>query len=119
MCQIEANKNIYFLSVESTLDFVRLNSTLNTRLMAYPEQQVMFTCVTRGTDILEWRSEEHIGTGGDSLQFLSIERPGDIKSKSHNPSTVATLVSISMDSGDNEIVSNLHVIASSRFQFPQ
>ena len=105
-----------FCHAVETTTMVLLDSTLNTSHgVAYPQQQVIFTCVTRGTAILEWRSEEHIGTGSDSLQFLSFERPGHRKSKPHNPSTVATLVSVSTDSGVTEITSNLLIIASSQF----
>ena len=94
---------------------VLLNSTLSTRNIAYPGQQVIFTCVTRNTDILEWRSDEHIGRDGDSLQLLSIDSAGTVKSNTRNPSTFAVLVSVSVDNRVRVIVSELHIRVSSQF----
>ena len=91
-----------------------LNSTLNTRHVSYPDQQVVFTCETRNADMLEWSSEEYIGSGDDRLQLLYIEGAGYTRSNDRNPSTVAKIVSADNVDGVVVIVSQLRVVASSR-----
>lgn len=104
-----------FLSVTRS-QLVFLNSTLSTRLIAYPGQEVVFTCETRNSLLLTWTSEDYIGSGGDRLETLFIDSPGIKKSNSRNPSTFATLIMASKDSsGVRVIVSELHIIASSQF----
>ena len=89
-----------------------LSSTL-TPLLAYPHQVVTFTCTTRGSGILEWRSVEY--TGNISLQILSLSHaPNSVVSRS-NPDTVATRVSTTSENGVSVITSELLIIASTLY----
>ena len=92
-------------------EMVTLSSTLNADRVAVSQQQVVFTCVTRGSPILEWSSEEYIGTGGVELQFPSINCIGVNKTGHTDPNTVATCLSVSQ-TGETVIQSQLIIIAS-------
>ena len=94
---------------------VVLNSTLNLRRVSYPDQQIVFTCETRNADTVEWISGEYIGSGGDSLQLPFIKGAGYRTSNPRNPSAMAKIVSVDNVGGTVVIVSELRVIASSRF----
>jgi hypothetical protein len=83
---------------------------------AYDRQVVTFRCVITGVvRVINWRSEQYIGTGGDVLQLASADPPGQTASNSRNPTTVATLVSSSRSSGVTTVVSELRLTASSQF----
>ena len=88
-----------------------LNGTLIRGSLAYPEQLVIFTCITKNSTILEWHSNEHIGTGGDSIPIYSIDSRVNVTSGG-NPNTYATRVSADVVDGITVIVSQLHIIAS-------
>jgi hypothetical protein len=90
---------------------VTLNSTLNADRIVVSQQEVIFTCTTRGSPILEWFSEEYIGTGGDRLQFPSINCIGVNKTSRTNPNTVATCLSVIL-TGKTVIQSQLIITAS-------
>ena len=49
-----------------------LTSTLSGDRFICSGEVVIFTCTTRESPILEWFSEEYIGTGGDQLQRLEV-----------------------------------------------
>ena len=49
-----------------------MSSTLIDGHLTYPGQRVTFTRVTRNSTILEWPSDEHIGTDGDDIQIYSV-----------------------------------------------
>ena len=89
---------------------VALSSSLDLRSTAYPQQTVVFTCVTNGSSILVWSSDDYIGNQRD-ITFTIVDSPGLIL---HSGTTVATLVSVT---GDREVVleSTLEIIASSQF----
>lgn len=88
-----------------------LNSTLNAELTAYPQDVVVFTCITRGTGILNWSSNEYIGNNGLLLQILSVGNTTTVQSYLV-PNTSATRISITNDTGEIVIVSELRIIAS-------
>ena len=88
---------------------VTLTSTLNAERVAQPEDIIIFTCITRGSPILEWFSEEYIGTGRDRLQILS---ESDRNTSSITPAAVATRINVTTDNGIVMIVSELRIIAS-------
>ena len=94
------------------LQEVQLNSTgLIRGGLALPEQKVVFTCVTRDTDILIWQSE-YIGANG--LDIIQIYGTGDrvnVTSTSIE-TTYATRVSSSEEDGVTVIVSQLFITAS-------
>ena len=89
-----------------------LDSTLNAEHVAYPQEVIIFTCTTRGSPILEWFSEEYIGTGGDRLQILSGS-DRNISSSSHD--VVATRISVTEEDGATVIVSELRIITSIKY----
>jgi hypothetical protein len=85
---------------------------------AYDRQVVTFRCVITGVvRVINWRSEQYIGTGGDVLQLASADPPGQTASNSRNPTTVATLVSTSRSAsgGVTTTVSELQITASSQY----
>ena len=90
-----------------------VTSTLNAEHMAYPQNIIIFTCTTRGSPILEWFSEEYIGTGRDRLQILS---ESNRNTSSITPDAIATRISVTNENGIIVIVSELRVIAS--IQYP-
>ena len=91
---------------------VILNSTLNAEHVTYPQDIIIFTCTTRGSPILEWFSEEYIGTGGDRLQILS---ESDRNTSSINPDAVATRISVTLENGIVVIVSELKILVSMQY----
>ena len=86
-----------------------LTSTLNSERVVHSEDIIIFTCITRGSPILEWFSEEYIGTGRDRLQILS---ESDRNTSSITPAAVATRINVSRDDGIVVIVSELRIIVS-------
>lgn len=71
----------------------------------------MFTCVTRNGTILVWQSEY---TGGRHIQIYNVGLRDNVTSIG-NPSTYATRVSVTEESGVTVIVSQLHITASDQF----
>jgi hypothetical protein len=99
------------MSKPTAQEMVTLSSTLNADRIAVSGQQVTFTCTTRGAPILEWFSEEYIATGGDGLQFPSINCIGVNKTSRIDPNTVATCLGVSQTE-KTVIQSQLTIIAS-------
>ena len=91
---------------------VQLENSLNTDRLACPGELVIFTCTTRETPILEWFSEEYIGTGGDRLQILSESARN---TSSITPDAVAVRINVSSENGVTVIVSELRIIASIKY----
>ena len=91
-----------------------MSSTLIDGHLAYPGQRVTFTCVTRNSTILEWRSDEHIGTDGDDIQIYSVGSRVNVTSVTI-PTTYAIRVNVTETNGITEIVSQLTIIASNHF----
>ena len=71
-----------------------LSSTLLEGQRACPGREVNFTCMTNGSLVMVWTSDEYIGINGAELEFTSADGVGSMMRSSTNPSTVATLVSI-------------------------
>ena len=70
---------------------VMLESSLNADQPVYSGELAFFMCTTKGLPILEWFSEEYIGTGGDRVQILSIS---DWNSNRITPDAVATRINV-------------------------
>ena len=106
-------RTAYVLSCTNTavsLRDVTLNHTLYLGEYARPGQRVTFTCEARDTSILEWHSDEYIGTGGDRIEIL---KSGDGRNETrHGRETVATTVSVNTYSGVTVIISQLHIMTS-------
>lgn len=80
-----------------------------------PGEDITFTCVTRGSPIIAWQSDEYIGEGGTQLEFATFNNQGDTDSSSVNPDTVATLTRNSNEDGVQVLESKLRVITSAEF----
>ena len=90
-----------------------MNSTLIRGKLALPGQGIVFTCVTRNTTLLEWRSNDYIGEGSHDIQISSA---GDSNVTSlSNRGTYAIQVSVSVENGVTVIVSQLFITASEQF----
>lgn len=102
---------IVFYILVTASQTVILSSNLSEDHIAHPQQYIIFNCVVSGSDILEWRSEEYIGRGEDTLQLLAIDEIGTNVS---NPNTkaVAKLVNVSNENGILIITSRLILRAS-------
>ena len=105
---------IYYCIPAATQREVTLSSTLIHGHLALPGQIVVFTCVTRNSSILEWQSDEHIGTDGDDIQIYSVGSRVNVTSVTI-PTTYATRVSVTVENGVTVIVSQLLITASDRF----
>jgi hypothetical protein len=88
-----------------------LNSTLHSTIfglpIAFTNENVVFTCVTRGSNSMGWTSEQYIGTGGRRLEFVLVDPAGSTMPVGGNSPTVAELVSTS--DSDRVIVSQLRI----------
>ena len=91
---------------------MELESILNTDRLVCSGEKVIFTCITRGSPILEWFSEEYIGTGGDRLQILS---GSDRNTSSITSDVVAVRINVTNDNGSTVIISELRIIASIKY----
>ena len=105
---------LYKLLSITELEDVMLSSTLNLQFAAKLQVKINFTCITRGSDILEWISDEYIGPGGDRLQILSSSGRTTAISNS-NPDTIATRISVDTENGEVVIVSMLSILVSSQY----
>ena len=92
-----------------------VTSTLAAGQPVCPGDIIKFTCTTRGSLTIAWRSEEYVETGGTRLEFDAFR---DINSTERSPihrDTVATFISRA-DEGDVAVLkSQLRVVASSDF----
>ena len=82
---------------------------------ACPGQQIIFTCETRGSSIIAWKSEEFIGSGGAQTQFIQTQNNG---SERWYGDTVATLVDNRIEGGIRLLVSTLRITAMSMYPNP-
>ena len=82
-------------------------------MVAVALQPITFTCTTRNTGILEWRSQEYIGDG-NILQLLSINCVGN-NATSGKKLAVATCKEITYDHGVEVIESELYLEALVQF----
>jgi hypothetical protein len=96
-----------------------LSSPLSEGQRVCPGDAIMFTCVTNGSAILAWSSDDYIGQGGVQLEFASFHQPGRIARNRASPiGTQAVLVSKEIE--ENETLgileSQLSVIVTSDYQ---
>ena len=93
---------------------VSLTSTLNGRSMAYNGQEITFTCITRGSLIISWSSDDYIGRGLQ-LEFISVDQTQSSIQSTVNSNTIATLVNVHVENGIVILESTLRIIVSSQF----
>ena len=99
---------LMYIRFISALQNVTLTSTLTDGLVAYGEQEIVFTCTTRGSSILQWSSNEYISRDGNNIQVYN----GTLGSDVQRGSAHATLVRASFESGVLVLVSELRIRVS-------
>ena len=92
-----------------------LNSTLNANHITYAQDIVVFSCTTRGSGVVNWFSDEYIGTDGLPLQLIAVGNTTTVQSTT-DPNTVATRINVAYDNGVVVIVSELSIVTSLRYQ---
>ena len=92
----------------SALQNVTLTSTLTNDLVAYDEQEIVFTCTTRQSSILQWSSSEYIDSDGYSIQVYNSTLGNDVRRGSAH----ATLVRASIENRVPVLVSELRIRTS-------
>ena len=106
-----------FAPVKCMAQTTALTSTLHSTKygvkFAYASENVTFTCVTRGSSLMAWSSDEYIGSDGLRLEFVSIERKGINRTAGL---AVATLVESSDNNGEITLVSQLRITIYSMYQ---
>ena len=73
------------------------SESVNAEDSVCPEREITFTCVTTGSAIIAWVSNEYIEPDGAQLRLASFNRPGDTQNSTFNPNTFATLTRNEMD----------------------
>ena len=94
---------------------VTITSTISDENLVCPGEQVNFTCVTRGSDIIAWTSMEYIDPGGARAEFPAFP-VGTTQRFGQN--TVATLVSADFVNGSRVLISRLMITVSADFLNP-
>ena len=92
-----------------------LSSTVPAGVPVCPGQEITFTCETEGSPTIAWESIDYIDVGSQ-LEFGAFNHPGVSRTSPINLDTVATLVGSSItEDGEQVLISELHLIALSRF----
>ena len=91
-----------------------MNSTLREGV-AYNNQEIFFTCLVRGSNVLEWNSAEYIGQDGFPLQLFSFNGSNTNVSSRTHPSTYAVRRSVIREDDRPVIMSGLRIIASTKY----
>ena len=92
----------------SALQNVTLTSTLTDGLVAYGEQEVVFICATRFSNILQWSSSEYISNDGHNIQVYN----GTLGTDVTRGSSRAILVRAAIENEVLVLVSQLHIRVS-------
>lgn len=89
---------------------VYLNNSLNGRQYVRRGENITFECVTAGSSILAWSSDEYINARGDRIEFLVVHNNGTII-MAPNSYTLAKLIGVYTDEDRQPvIVSQLSII---------
>lgn len=96
---------------------VLITSVVPNQSQFCPREEVTITCVTRGSPTLNWRSNEYIEAVGNSLTLASFNKPGHTVPSSVNMDTNATLVSKSIENGEQVLVSQLRIVTLHGYLF--
>ena len=70
---------------------------------------ITFTCVTRGSPILAWTSDQYIEQGGTQLEFATFNNEGETRSSPINTDTVATLTRKAVENSQQVLESQLRI----------
>ena len=58
------------------------------KICVMPGVRFNLTCITNGSEILEWISDEYVGAGNSGLGFVSIQMPGEQRNISNTTITL-------------------------------
>ena len=94
---------------------VTITSTISDKHLVCPGDQVNFTCVTRGSDIIAWISKEYIDRGGTRVEFAAFNEGETMR---FGQSTVVTLVNADIVNGIRVLISRLTITVSSDYLNP-
>ena len=78
------------------------------RKILYVNEEIVFTCTTRGSSILQWNSNEYISSNGNNIQVYN----GTLGSDVQRGSAHATLVRAAFENGVLVLVSELRIRVS-------
>ena len=88
---------------------VFLNSSLNGQQTVLRGENITFNCLTVGSSILAWTSDEYIA---DRIEFLVVNSNGTVMTQ--NPHALARLMAVYIDeSGQAVLVSQLNITVQS------
>ena len=76
-------------------------------MYACPGEEILFECVTIGSQILAWMSEDYIGQG-TALNLTHISRTGAPAEALHSE-TSAMLMDVSIDKGSSKLTAMLKI----------
>ena len=88
---------------------VTLNTPLNIGDVRHGDRLV-FTCTTRGSNLLSWTSDDYIGHNGGTLTLATVNSV-----RSPNSYTNATLFENRFDNGVQVLISQLQIIVQPNF----
>ena len=98
----------FFFTIALSSENVILTSTLADDHTAPPEEEIIFTCTTRGSSILQWSSIEYIDSDGYNIQIYNSTLGNDVQRGSAH----ATLVRAAIENGVLVLVSELRIRVS-------
>ena len=98
-----------------TIENVTISSTISPTHRVCPGEMITFNCVTRGSLITAWLSEEYIGAGGARVEFAAVDIG---ESRQINQNTMAMLISAEIVNGTRILTSQLTIMAVSEYQNP-
>ena len=87
---------------------LELNATSNP---AYPEQGVIFTCITRRSPTLAWRCDDYLGTGA-LIEFVLVDAEGKTTTMTSVYSSDVTAILTDRDSANHVLASTLRIVAA-------
>ena len=96
-----------------------LSSSLSEGQQVCPRDELTFTCVTNGSAILAWSSDDYIGRGGIQLLLASNRNPGYIeKNGASLMGTKATLIRKEIEENETRgiLESELEITVTSDYQ---
>ena len=97
------------------IENVTISSTISSTQRVCPGERITFTCVTRGSLITAWLSEEYIGAGGVRVEFAAVDIGESVQI---DQDTVATLISAEVVNSTRILTSQLTITATSQHQNP-
>ena len=102
---------LHFFTIAQYVEDVILTSTLADDHTASPKEEIIFTCTTRQSSILQWSSSEYIDSDGYSIQVYNSTLGNDVRRGSAH----ATLVRAAFENGVPVLVSELHIRVSTLY----